>query len=96
MYTITCPICNEERVVSIWKNHWGGPPYVKLCTRCCKIGRKESAETRQKKSEALKGIKKPPEYSERLKQRHKIDPSLRNNLIPGRGAGWNKGETNDI
>jgi hypothetical protein len=86
---VACPNCTHTRMVKNWKESWGGPPFVRLCKKCCQLN--QSEETRNKKRKALKGKTKPPEYSERLKKRHQDDPSLRQNLVAGAGSGWNKG-----
>lgn len=91
MFEVFCPNCKKTREVKIWQKIWGGPPYIKLCTSCSKLGREQSQESKDKKSNALIGKAKPPEYSERLKIRHAQDGSLRKNLIAGKGGGWNKG-----
>jgi len=90
MFEITCPNCGKTRTAKIFNKKWGPPPYLYICKSCCQLGKTDSKETIDKKSEALKGKKKPPEYSQRLIQRHKDDPSLRKNLMPGAGAAWNK------
>lgn len=90
---MTCPQCNSKRKVKVWKKEWG-TIYIKLCKKCCQLGKKDSEETKEKKKQALKGVSKPIEYSIRLKQKHIDDPALRLNLIPGAGAGHNKGKKN--
>lgn len=96
MYQVTCPECDQERMVRA-KQPWmkKGPPFVKICMRCCQKGKKKSPETLAKLSEIAKR-QQTPELIKKKRQFMKDHPECwQGKLVPGLGGGWNKGMQTD-
>lgn len=87
MHEVICSQCKQTRVVKA-KKTWmiGEPPYEKVCKSCCQTGKKLSEETISKLS-----VPKPEGFGEKVSLQHKKNPHLKDTLVAGAGAGWNRG-----
>jgi len=92
MFEVKCPECDHVRKVSA-KKPWmkGQQPFIKICKSCCQVGKEKSEEHKAKLSESAKNAQTPEILSQKS-EFQKAHPEIwQNNLIAGKGAGWNKG-----
>lgn len=92
MFKVKCPECNETRSVKA-KKPWmkGEQPYLKICKSCCQVGKEKSEEHKEKLSQSVKAAQ-TEELIQQKSEFQKNHPELwRENLVAGKGSGWNKG-----
>lgn len=71
----------------------GEQPYSKICKACCQIGKEKTEEHKAKLSASVKAAQ-TEELLQRKSEYRKEHPEVwQDQLVPGAGAGWNKGLT---
>src|SRR5580698_1647149 len=92
MFNVLCPICNENRLIKTW-NGGGDSPYVRPCKPCSQKGKFKSEETKKKLSAAVAASITEEDKVRRSEFQKAHPENWQNNLIAGKGSGWNKGQT---
>jgi hypothetical protein len=95
--SVQCPRCQKVRDMK--KNCYYGSmeePYQQVCGSCAQEGKVVSEEQKQKISDALSGRELSEEHLAKILKYRENNPDwcekTKQNLIPGVGGGWNKGQ----
>ena len=95
--SVSCPDCNQDRIIK--GVCYFGPleqPYKQICNSCSQTGKVISEEQKQKISDTLSGRELTEEHKNNISNYMKTNEEGiqrgKNNLVPGHGAGWNRGQ----